>query len=64
MGLFITLEFGVSEVEHHVRYLGLLTVINKSKRITFNNIKNKIEIRLNKLRRNLVSKAGKEMLIK
>ncbi|KAL8159041.1 LOW QUALITY PROTEIN: hypothetical protein V2J09_000578 [Rumex salicifolius] len=55
---------GVKEVDRDGKYLGLPTVIGRSKKVVFSIIKDRIWKRLQGWRGNLLSKAGKEVLIK
>lgn len=55
---------GVQLVEWHERYLGLPTYVRKNKKQTFSYIKERVMQRLNGWKSNLLSSAGKELLIK
>ncbi|KAK9287662.1 hypothetical protein L1049_016099 [Liquidambar formosana] len=55
---------GISSTEHHGKYLGLPTLISKSKKVIFNYIKERVWKRLQGWKGKLLSKAEKEVLIK
>ncbi|KAL2933269.1 hypothetical protein RDABS01_016388 [Bienertia sinuspersici] len=55
---------GVKEVEKHDRYLGLPTIIGRSKKAIFSCIKERIWKKLQGWKEKLLSKPGKEILIK
>lgn len=55
---------GVSPSSSFERYLGLLTMIGRSKYNTFRIITNKVWNKLNSWKNNFLSQAGKEILIK
>ncbi|XP_074296243.1 uncharacterized protein LOC141624234 [Silene latifolia] len=62
--LAITERLGVRMVEEHDRYLGLPTVIGKSKKPVLDIIRNKLNKRLQGWRGKILSRAGREILIK
>ncbi|XP_021751223.1 uncharacterized protein LOC110716880 [Chenopodium quinoa] len=55
---------GVKQVNRHEKYLGILTVIGKSKKAIFANLKDRIWKKLQGWKEKLLSRAGKEILIK
>ncbi|XP_021739763.1 uncharacterized protein LOC110706169 [Chenopodium quinoa] len=55
---------GVGEVEKHEKYLGIPTIIGKSKNIIFASLKSRIWKKLQGWKEKLMSKAGKEILLK
>lgn len=55
---------GFKEVLSHDKYLGLPTLFNRSKKISFTGIKDRIWKKLQGWKEKLLSKAGKEILIK
>ncbi|XP_021721322.1 uncharacterized protein LOC110688870 [Chenopodium quinoa] len=60
----ITNTLGVREVERHEKYLGLPTMIGRSKKAIFTCLKERIWKKLNGWKERLLSKRGKEVLIK
>ena len=57
-------RFGAQVIKQHEKYLGLPSLVGKNKRGTFNDIKEKIGKKLAKWKEKMLSKAGKEVLIK
>ena len=57
-------RFGAQVIRQHEKYLGLLSFVGKNKRNTFNDVKKKISKKLAGWKEKLLSKAGKEVLIK
>ena len=57
-------RFGVQIIKLHEKYLGLPSLVRKNKRLTFNAIKEKLGKVLGGWKEKLLSKAGKEVLIK
>lgn len=55
---------GIKEVHSHHRYLGLPTIFMRSKRFSFSNLRDRIWKNLQGWKEKLLSKAGKEVLIK
>ncbi|XP_038687533.1 uncharacterized protein LOC119986913 [Tripterygium wilfordii] len=55
---------GVSEAKMHERYLGLPTVIGKSKREIFSYIRDRVSHRIHDWNGKLLSRGGKEILLK
>ena len=60
----IKVKFGAQVIKQHEKYLGLLSLVGRSKRNTFNDIKEKLKKNLAGWKEKLLSKAGKEVLIK
>ena len=56
--------FGVREVERHEKYLGLPTVIGRSKKMVFAVLKERVWKKLQGWKEKLLSRAGKEVLLK
>ena len=56
--------FGAQVIRQHEKYLGLPSLVGKNKRNTFNDIKDKLSKKLVGWKEKLLSKAGKEVLIK
>ncbi|XP_030970164.1 uncharacterized protein LOC126728195 [Quercus robur] len=56
--------FGAQIIKQHEKYLGLPSLVGKNKRTTFNAIKEKLGKVLAGWKEKLLSKAGKEVLIK
>ena len=57
-------RFGAQVIKQHEKYLGLPSLVGKNKRNTFNDIKEKLGKKLAGWKEKLLSKAGKEILIK
>ena len=57
-------RFGAQVIKQHEKYLGLSSLVGKNKRSTFNKIKDKLRKKLIGWKEKLLSKAGKEILIK
>ena len=57
-------RFGAQVIKQHEKYLGLPSLVGKKKRNTFNDIKEKLGKKLAGWKEKLLSKAGKEILIK
>lgn len=55
---------GMKEVERHDKYLGLPTIFDRSKKISFCDIRDQIRKKLHGWKEKLLSRAGKEILIK
>ncbi|KAL8162414.1 hypothetical protein V2J09_013903 [Rumex salicifolius] len=55
---------GVSEVDKHEKYLGLPTMVGRSKKFIFAQLKERIMDRLSGWKEKCLSRAGKEILIK
>ena len=51
-------------IRNHEKYLGLPLLVGKNKRNSFNSIKEKLAKKLSGWKEKLLSKAGKEILIK
>jgi len=60
----IKTRFGAQVIKQHEKYLGLPSLVGRRKRSTFNDIKEKLSKKLAEWKEKLLSKAGKEMLIK
>ncbi|XP_074302488.1 uncharacterized protein LOC141634059 [Silene latifolia] len=60
----VAARLGVMEVEEHARYLGLPTVVGRSKKVLTDIIRDKLSKRLQGWRGKILSRAGKEILIK
>lgn len=60
----ISSALGIKEVLSHDKYLGLPTLFKRSKKISFTGIKDRIWKKLQGWKEKLLSKAGKEVLIK
>ncbi|KAL0409524.1 UNVERIFIED_CONTAM: putative mitochondrial protein [Sesamum radiatum] len=60
----LVLVLGVSIVERHEKYLGLPTVIGRSKRAVFDHIKSRIWEKMQHWRSKLLSQAGRTVLLK
>ena len=57
-------RFGAQVIQQHEKYLGLPYLVGKNKRNTFNDVKEKLSKKLASWKEKLLSKAGKEVLIK
>lgn len=57
-------RFGAQVIKQHEKYLGLPSLVGKNKRGTFNDIKEKIGKKLARWKEKMLSKAGKEIVIK
>ena len=57
-------RFGAQVIKQHEKYLGLPSLVGKNKQNTFNGIKEKLGKKLAGWKEKLLSKAGKEILIK
>ena len=57
-------KFGTQVIKQHEKYLGLLSLAGWNKMSTFNGIKEKLGKKLARWKEKLLSKAGKEVLIK
>lgn len=57
-------NLGMDKVHWHDKYLGLPTLICRSKKVSFASIKDKIRRKLQGWKEKLISRAGKEVLIK
>ncbi|XP_021770651.1 uncharacterized protein LOC110734814 [Chenopodium quinoa] len=55
---------GVTEVEQHEKYLGLPTIIGRSKKVIFAGLKERLWKKLQGWKEKLLSRPGKEILIK
>ena len=60
----IKTRFGAQIIRQYEKYLGLPLLIGRNKRNSFNNIKEKLAKKLASWKEKLLSKAGKEELIK
>ncbi|XP_074265036.1 uncharacterized protein LOC141587449 [Silene latifolia] len=60
----VATRLGVMEVEEHARYLGLPTIVGRSKKVLTDIIRDKLSKRLQGWRGKILSRAGKEVLIK
>ncbi|XP_074304735.1 uncharacterized protein LOC141639525 [Silene latifolia] len=60
----VSARLGVEEVREHARYLGLPTVVGRSKKVITDIIRDKLSKRLQGWREKILSRAGKEVLIK
>ncbi|XP_021717271.1 uncharacterized protein LOC110685117 [Chenopodium quinoa] len=60
----ITATLGVREVDRHGKYLGLPTIIGRSKKEIFASLKERIWKKLQGWKEKLLSRPGKEVLIK
>ena len=57
-------RFGAQVIKEHEKYLGLPSLVGKNKRNTFNEIKENIQKKLVGWKEKMLSKTGKEILIK
>ena len=57
-------RFGAQVIKHHEKYLGLPLLVGRNKKNNFNSIKDKLRKKLAGWKEKLLSKAGKEVLIK
>ena len=57
-------RFGAQVIKQHEKYLGLPSLVGRCKRNTFNEIKEKLGKKLVGWKEKMLSKAGKEVLIK
>ena len=57
-------RFGTQVIKQHEKYLGLPSLVEKNKKNTFNEIKEKLRKKLVGWKEKMLSKAGKEILIK
>ena len=57
-------RFGAQVIRQHEKYLGLQSLVGRNKRISFNTIKEKLSKKLAGWKEKLLSKVGKEVLIK
>ena len=57
-------RFGAQVIRQHEKYLGLPSLVGRNKRISFNTIKEKLSKKLAGWKEKLLSKTGKEVLIK
>ena len=57
-------RFGAQVIKQHEKYLGLPSLVERNKRNTFNEIKEKLRKKLAGWKEKMLSKAGKAMLIK
>ena len=60
----IKTRFGAQVIRQHEKYLGLLSLMGRSKKNTFNDLKDKLGKKLSRWKEKLLSNAGKEILIK
>ena len=60
----IKVRFGAQVIKQHEKYLGLPSLVGRNKRASFNDIKVKLSKKLNGWKGKLLSKAGKEVLMK
>lgn len=60
----ISSMLGIKEVRSHDKYLGLPTVFLRSKRFSFANLRGRIWKKIKGWKEKLLSKTGKEVLIK
>ena len=60
----IKVTLGVPEIMQYEKYLGLPSFVGKRKKESFNYIKEKVWRKLQGLEANLLSQAGREVLLK
>ena len=60
----IKLRFGAQVIRQHEKYLGLSSLVGRNKKNTFKEVKEKLAKKLARWKEKLLSKAGKEVLIK
>ena len=57
-------RFGTQVIKHHEKYLGLPSLVGRNRHSSFNDIKEKLGKKLAGWKEKMLSKAGKEVLIK
>ena len=57
-------DIWMAEVQHHDRYLGLPTILGRSKKLIFASIKERIWNKLRRFKKRLLSNPGKEVILK
>ena len=57
-------ELGVSEVQEYEKYLSLLAVVGRNKKVSLNFIKERVWNKLQGWKEKLLSQAGREVLLK
>ena len=57
-------HFGAKVIKQHETYLGLLSLVGKSKCNTFQQLKERLDKKLSRWKEKMLSHAGKEILIK
>ena len=57
-------RFGAQVIKQHEKYLGLLSLVGRNKRNSFNDRKEKLGKKLAGWKEKMLSKAGKEVMIK
>ena len=60
----IRIRFGAQVIRQHEKYLGLPSLVGRNKKNTFKEVKAKLAKKLADWKEKLLSKAGKEVLIK
>lgn len=60
----IKTRFGAQIIKQHEKYLGLPSLVGQNRRNTFNEVKENLAKKLSGWKEKLLSKAGKEVLIK